>query len=170
MFLRFFGKKVQRKKSPTEKRSNGKKVQRKKSPTEKKSKVIKSNGIQWKRLLFTFLFWTFFPLDFFSVGPFFRWTFFPLDFFSALNIIWKCLILLDLSKLSFVLTITGFSNFGPFFRWTFFPLDFFSVGLFFRWTFFPLDLFSVRLFFPLDFFSYLRMKYRPIFWTRHFQS
>ena len=27
MFLRFFGKKVQRKKSPTEKRSNGKKVQ-----------------------------------------------------------------------------------------------------------------------------------------------
>ena len=31
------GKKVQRKKSPTEKKSNGKKVKRKKSPTEKKS-------------------------------------------------------------------------------------------------------------------------------------
>ena len=42
-------------KSQTEKKSNGKKVQRKKSPTEKKFKL-----------------WTFFPLDIFSVGLFFR--------------------------------------------------------------------------------------------------
>ena len=74
----------------------------------------------------------FFLLDFISVGIFFRWTFFPF-----LSLYRKCLILLHLSKLSFMLTLLLVSK-----LWTFFPLDFF-----FRWTFFRLDLFSVGLFF-----------------------